>query len=131
MLTIRTNATSYFLIYALSLPIMSLSSLGAGMLQSSGNMRTPSILMMLSCLLDVVFNAFLIFPTRTLWGITVPGADLGVAGAALGTGLSHAVNAALLLYFLLRRSPSLHLRRREKLRFVPSQLRRGLTTVPN
>ncbi len=122
---IRPNATVYFLIYALSLPIMALGSLGAGMLQSSGNMRTPSILMALSCLLDVVFNALLIFPTRTLWGITLPGAGLGVAGAALGTGAAHAVNAALLLYFLLRRSPALRLRRGEKLRFVPEQLRRG------
>ena len=123
---IRPNATAYFLIFALSLPIMTLSSLGAGMLQSSGNMRTPSILMALSCVLDVVFNALLIFPTRTLWGITVPGAGLGVVGAALGTSLSHLVNAVLLLYFLLRRSPALHLRRGEKLRFVPEQLRRGL-----
>jgi putative MATE family efflux protein len=122
---IRPNATVYFLIYALSLPIMALGSLGAGMLQSSGNMRTPSILMALSCLLDVVFNALLIFPTRTLWGLPLPGAGLGVAGAALGTGAAHAVNAALLLYFLLRRSPALRLRRGEKLRFVPEQLRRG------
>ena len=122
---IQPNATAYFLIFALSLPIMTLSSLGAGMLQSSGNMRTPSILMALSCGLDVVFNALLIFPTRTLWGITVPGAGLGVIGAALGTSLSHLVNAVLLLYFLLRRSPALHLRRGEKLRFVPEQLRLG------
>ena len=123
---IRPNATAYFTVFALSLPIMELSSLGAGMLQASGNMRTPSILMVLSCLLDVVFNALLIFPTRTLWGVTVPGAGLGVIGAALGTSLAHAVNAVLLLYFLLRRSPSLHLRRGEKLHFVPEQLRRGL-----
>ncbi|MBQ2061064.1 MAG: MATE family efflux transporter [Oscillospiraceae bacterium] len=122
---IRPHATAYFLIFALSLPIMALSSLGAGMLQSSGNMRTPSILMALSCLLDVVFNALLIFPARTLWGVTVPGAGLGVIGAALGTSAAHAVNAALLLFFLLRRSPALHLRRGEKLRFVPEQLRRG------
>ena len=122
---IRPGATAYFLIFALSLPVMQLGALGAGMLQSSGNMRTPSILMALSCVLDVVFNALLIFPTRTLWGVTVPGAGLGVIGAALGTSLSHLVNGVLLLYFLLRRSPALHLRRGEKLRFVPEQLRKG------
>ena len=59
------------------------------MLQCSGDMRTPSLLNILLCALDVVFNFFLIFPSRTaaLPGMTftIPGAGLGVAGAALGT----------------------------------------------
>lgn len=123
---IHTSATSYFLITVLSLPVAQSAIFSARMLQASGNMRTPSILLVLMCLLDVVFNALLIFPTRTVWGITVPGAGLGVTGAALGTMLAHVAGGALLLYMLLRRSPSLHLRRGEKLRFVPAQLRRGL-----
>ena len=77
--------------------------------------------------MDVVFNALLIFPSRTLWGLTVPGADLGVTGAALGTMLAHVVGSLLLFYALLRRSPALHLRRGERLRFVPEQLRRGFS----
>ena len=47
------------------------------------------------CPLDVVFNFFLIFPTRQLGSITVPGAGLGVTGAALGTALAEAVVALL------------------------------------
>lgn len=123
---IRANASAYFLIFSLALPLLQMSAVGAGMLQSSGNMRTPSILMVLMCFLDVVFNALLIFPARVWHGIPIPGAGLGVAGAALGTAAAQAVDAAALLYFLLRRSPVLKLRRREPLRFVPSQLRTAL-----
>ncbi len=124
--SIHARASSYFFIIVVSLPVAQFANFGARVVQASGNMRTPSIILVLMCFLDVVFNALLIFPSRTVWGITVPGAGLGVTGAALGTALAHAVGAILLLYIMLVRSPSLHLRRGEKLRFVPSQLRRGL-----
>ena len=83
------------------------------MLQCSGDMRTPSLLNILLCALDVVFNFFLIFPSRTaaLPGMTftIPGAGLGVAGAALGTAFSEAVTSVLMVLFLCFRSPALHL----------------------
>ena len=128
--SIRQGASTYFLIGMLCLPVFQLGSLAGGMLQASGNMRLPSILNMLACLLDVVFNALLIFPsgTRTLFGrqIFLPGAGLGIAGAALGTVLAQAVTAALLLLFLLRGSPALHLRRGEPLRFSRDCLGRAV-----
>ena len=44
------------------------------------------------CVLDVLFNAFLIFPARDVsvagFDIRLPGADMGVEGAALGTALA-------------------------------------------
>ncbi len=119
------NAGWYFLIYALALPAMQLCNLAGGMLQSSGNMRVPSLLHILMCALDVVFNLVLIFPTQTILGITVPGANLGVAGAALGTALARAVTAVLMLYFLLARSPMLKLRRGERLSFQRDHLLRA------
>ena len=87
-------------------------------------MRTPSALLVLMCGLDVVFNLLLIFPSRQIGAITLPGADLGVAGAALGTALAEAVVAVIMCACLLR-SPMLGLRRDEKLRFVPEQLKRA------
>ena len=119
------DASSYFLIFALSLPFVQLNRLSAGLLQASGNMRTPSILLVLMCGLDVLFNALLIFPTRQWGPITLPGAGLGVAGAALGTALSETVVGIIMCIFLLR-SPVLGLRQNEKLRFVPAQLRRAV-----
>ena len=93
-------------------------------------MRTPSVLMALMCGLDVIFNALLIFPTRRIGAFTLPGANMGVAGAALGTALAEATIAIIMCVILLR-SPVLGLRRDERLRFIPAQLRRALTlSVP-
>ena len=80
---------------------------------------------MLMCGLDVVFNLLLIFPSRQIGAITLPGANLGVAGAALGTALAEVVVAVIMCVCLLR-SPMLGLRRGEKLRFVPQQLKRAV-----
>jgi len=123
---ICADAAAYFLVYALSIPFVQLNNLSGGMLQASGNMRVPSILQALMCLLDVVFNALLIFPGLTVLGMRIPGAGLGVLGAALGTALAQAVTALLMMFFLLVRSPMLSLRRGEKLRFERRYLMRAL-----
>ena len=59
---IRHDATGYFMIYALSLPALQLNMLAGSMLRCSGNVYVPSILNMLMCVMDVIFNLFLIFP---------------------------------------------------------------------
>ncbi|EEF75143.1 MATE domain protein [Phocaeicola coprophilus DSM 18228 = JCM 13818] len=77
----------------------------------------PSLLGVIMCVLDVVFNFFLIFPTRgcSVAGIqfTLPGAGLGVSGAALGTAAAETVVAGVLLWYLLIRSEKLSYRSRE------------------
>ena len=123
---ICADAASYFLIFALSLPFAQVNNLAGGMLQASGNMRVPSVLHVLMCLLDVVFNVLLIFPQTMIAGVRIPGAGLGVTGAALGTALAQAVTALLMLFFLLVRSPMLHIRRGEKLPFEKRYLVRWL-----
>ena len=108
---IRSEASAYFRIYAAFLPMMQLCFFGSTMLMCSGEMKIPSMLNILMCALDVVFNFLLIFPTREvhLFGaaMTVPGAGMGVMGAALGTGIAETVTACLLLYFLLVRNKDL------------------------
>ena len=107
------DASRYFLIYACALPFSLLRQTSGSMLQCSGDMRTPSILNILLCVEDVVFNSLLIFPARTTVvmgrAISLPGAGLGVAGAALGTALSEVVTAVLMTCFLCFRSPVLRL----------------------
>lgn len=89
-------------------------------------MRLPSVLMMCMCLLDVVFNALLIFPDGAfcIGSLPIPGFDLGVRGAAIGTGLSQLTVASVLLFQLLFRSPSLRLHRGEKFQFSFFQLKK-------
>ena len=111
---IRHDASMYFLIYMLTLPFLQMNMLSSGMLRSSGNMYTPSMLNVMMCILDVIFNFFLIFPTRTVdiggMALTVPGAGLGVTGAALGTALATVIVAAMLLHSLCVKSPELNLK---------------------
>lgn len=105
------DSSSYFLIYAIALPAMQFRQLSGSMLQCSGDMRTPSALNILLCVLDVVFNSFLIFPTReiSVFGIsfTMVGAGMGVSGAALGTALAELCTAALMIYAAAVRSDKL------------------------
>lgn len=119
---IRHDASVYFLIFAAVLPVLQMNFLAGGMLRCSGNMHIPSLLNVLMCLLDVIFNFFLIFPTRemTLFGhsFTVFGAGWGVMGAALGTAFAEIVVAGLMLWYLCARSPMLGLWH-EKGRFLP------------
>lgn len=121
---IRRDSTLYFRIFSSFLPALQLNFLAGGMLRCSGNMRVPSLLNVLMCLLDVIFNFFLIFPTREmiLFGspVVVPGAGLGVEGAALGTVSAETVTCGLMLWYLFRRSPMLKLTG-ESGRFLPQR----------
>lgn len=127
---IAPDASRYFLIVACSLPLYVLNYLCCDMLQASGDMRLPSALNILACVLDVVFNALLVFPSRTvLLGtleLPVPGAGLGVTGAALGTVGAYTVSACLGAWFLLTRSEKLRLRAGERLRFSHDVLLKAL-----
>ncbi|MDD6222307.1 MAG: MATE family efflux transporter [Lachnospiraceae bacterium] len=109
------KASQYFLIFGLGMPAFNLEYTAGGMLQSSGNMKVPSILNIFMCALDVFYNMLFIFPTRTVlvFGrqLTVFGFGMDVAGAALGTAAAEFTCMILMLWFLLVRSEKLHLRR--------------------
>lgn len=111
---IRYDASRYFLIYACALPATQFRQLSGSMLQCSGDMRTPSVLNIMLCMLDVIFNFFLIFPTRAIpvlgISVTVFGAGMGVSGAALGTALAEVCTAVCMLYAACRRSDKLSFR---------------------
>lgn len=128
---IRGNASRYFLIYACALPAAQMRHTAGSALQCSGDMKVPSRLNIMMCGLDVVFNSFLIFPTRqiSLAGIlvTMPGAGMGVTGAALGTALAEAVTAVLMLYAVCFRSKRLRLAGRRQLCAAQADLSDGVS----
>lgn len=105
------KATEYFVAFVAALPILTLNYLGSAVLRASGNMKTAGALNVMMCALDVVFNFFLIFPTHhfSLFGmdLTLPGAGLGVLGAALGTVLAECVTAAAVMWTATRHQPEL------------------------
>ena len=112
---ILADSSRYFLIFSASLPFAMMRQLSASMMQSSGDMRTPSLLAMAVCALDVVFNLFFIFPSRPveILGLTItfPGAGLGVTGAALGTALAEAVISLCMLYAACIRNKKISLKK--------------------
>lgn len=127
---IQKMASQYFLVYMLGLPALQMNSIAGGMHQSSGNMRLPGILNVMCCVMDVIFNLFFIFPTRSVQinsiTFTMPGLGLGVAGAALGTITAEAVTCAIMVTTLLWKNKTLHLRKGEHLRFHRDTLTRAV-----
>lgn len=103
--SIWVDARNYFLFFSFFIPARQINSLCMNMLQCSGNMKVPSVVATIMCIADVVFNFFLIFPTRSIevLGIvmTVPGAGLGVMGAQLGTSFAVVLSMSILLYYAL------------------------------
>ena len=104
-------ASWYFGIFAAGVPLMGLTFLATALLRSSGNMTVPGLANVVMCMMDVVFNFFLIFPTReaTVLGmdITIPGAGLGVPGAALGTLLAYSAGGIWMMSYIFGRSAHL------------------------
>jgi len=92
------DAGKYFLIIALFMPAMQLDWMCAAMLQASGNMKVPSLLSIGMCVLDVAFNYLFIYVL-----------DMGVVGAAIGSGLAEVITAAAMLSFLVFKCPELKL----------------------
>ena len=92
------DAGKYFLIIALFMPAMQLDWMCAAMLQASGNMKVPSMLSIGMCVLDVIFNYIFIYVL-----------DMGVVGAAIGSGLAEVITAIAMLSFLVLKCPELKL----------------------
>lgn len=106
-------ASGYFLVFVSALPLLSLNYIGCGVLRAAGNMKVPGGLNVMMCALDVVFNFLLIFPTRdlTVFGSTfiMPGAGLGIWGAALGTVCAEIITAGSVIWYLLTKQEHLAL----------------------
>ena len=111
--SINGDATLYFLIFCAGAPLAMLQFISGSMLRSAGNIKVPSIANLVMCFLDVDFNFFLIFPSRTvsLLGMHVwlPGAGMGVAGAAVGTITAEAVVSVYMMWYAVARCPELRL----------------------
>ena len=113
--SLQANASAYFAIWSAALPFTMAMGMDTAMLRATGDALTPGLISVLVCALDVVFNFFLINPTRqiVLFGqsVTVWGAGLAVPGAALGTAFSNVVGGGLALAILLLREGPLCIRK--------------------
>ena len=107
---IAHDASLYFSIIGLCGIFFQMSGLAGSMLKCSGNMKIPSMLNIGTCIMDVVFNYLFIYIL-----------DMGVIGAAFGTGLAELITAVFMLYFLLVRSNMLSIFRSNERHFFRPQ----------
>ncbi len=132
---IRPAASSYFAILLGGLPIFLCVWFLGGMLRCSGNIRTPSFIHIGICVLNVFFNALLIYEPHVFeflgreW--ILPGAGLGVSGAALGTVLAELCGAVLLFIAVFRKHSVFRPVRGEKFEWsADTALRAAKISVP-
>ena len=92
------DASSYFLVYCAAIPLMQIGWMASTCLSASGNMKVSSMIYVIMCILDVVFNYVFIYVLH-----------MGVTGAALGTAASEAVTMVIALWYLFTRSPELNI----------------------
>lgn len=96
---IAHDASMYFMIFMCVMPFFQLNNLSGAMLKSAGDMRVPSVMSILMCVLDVVFNYLFIYLLH-----------LGVVGAAYGTAIAIICCALGQAYFAIFRNRILQLR---------------------
>ena len=87
---IRQLAGTYFFILYTPMLFRTASIIFGTLLRAVGDTRTPMQVGIWMNVINVVLNFLLIYPTKTYFGITIPGAGLGVIGAALASAVAFA-----------------------------------------
>ena len=85
---IQTLAAQYFFILYTPMLARTATIIFGTMLRAVGDTKTPMRIGLWVNGINVVLNFFLIYPTSTYFGITVPGAGLGVIGAAIASAIA-------------------------------------------
>ena len=119
---IRPDASAYFLIVGRSMPFLMAINLMSSLLRCMGDTRTPMLFNITLNILNTIFNFLLIYEPReaSVFGLRVflPGAGLGVPGAALGSALASLLVALLFLRRFLSRDFPLRISLRDRFRFT-------------
>ena len=90
---INHDASQYYLVFSLTMPFILLFHLSASMIKCSGNMQLPSLMSVLLCVLDVIFNYLFIYMLH-----------LGVVGAAIGTSMAYISTSLPIAWMATRRN---------------------------
>lgn len=89
---IRSDASKYFFILYAPMLFRTAIIMYGTCLRASGDTRTPLYVNTLVNLINIILNFLLIYPSRSVeWGslhLTLPGAGMGVTGAALASAVA-------------------------------------------
>lgn len=94
--TICAESSRYFSIFCCGLPLIVLNNIAAGSLRCSGDIKTPSVLMIVMCVINIISNYIFIFPLHQ-----------GTAGAAYGTIVAYTITMLAMMYVMILRDKTL------------------------
>jgi len=100
--SIRTLSGQYFFILYLPMLPRTATIIFGTVLRAAGDTKTPMKIGVGVNLINVTLNFLLIYPTRTIGGFTVPGAGLGVIGAAVASAVAFAFGGIAITVVLWR-----------------------------
>ncbi|MCH5194595.1 MAG: MATE family efflux transporter [Oscillospiraceae bacterium] len=90
-------ALLYFRVYIGGMPVILLYNFASAIFRSQGNTKTPLICLLISGIINVLFNLFFVLVLK-----------MTVNGVALATVLSNLISSALLIFFLTREDSAIH-----------------------
>ena len=103
---VRPLATTYFFILYTPMLFRAASIVFGTILRSAGDTKTPMRVGILVNVINVVLNFLLIYPSRSIsvMGVSMlmPGADMGVVGAAVASAIAFAVGGICITVALWR-----------------------------
>ena len=97
----RLSGQYFFILYLPMLP-RTASIIFGTVLRAAGDTKSPMKIGVGVNILNVVLNFFLIYPTRQIGEYTVPGAGLGVIGAAIASAVAFAFGGIAITVVLWR-----------------------------
>ena len=102
--SIQKLASTYFFILYLPMLPRTASTIFGTVLRAAGDTKTPMKVGIIVNLINIVLNFLLIYPTRTISllgiGFTMPGAGLGVVGAAIASAVAFTWGGIHITYVL-------------------------------
>lgn len=127
-------ALTYMRIVFLGLPAMIITMVMSGTIRGTGDTKTPMIVNGISNLINVLGNFLLIFESRNisvtvpitnnLINIFIPGAGIGVTGAAIATTFGRYVALILILRVLFNKDKEYHIELSKKFKLNTQIIRR-------
>ena len=101
---IRHTASQYFFILYTPMLFRTATIIFGTVLRAAGDTKTPMKIGIVVNVINVILNTLLIYPTRPVFdgAFTMPGAGLGVIGAAIASAVAFAVGGILITIVLWR-----------------------------
>lgn len=95
---IRETASTYFFILYTPMLFRTATIIFGTVLRAAGDTKTPMKIGVIVNVINVVLNYLLIYPTHSVFGgaFTMPGAGMGVIGAAVASAVAFAVGGILI-----------------------------------